>query len=156
MITVDIPGYKTLQLRHLVLDYNGTLAVGGDLLNGVKERLERLAPQINIHVLTADTFGGARSALADVPCEVFILPEEAQDARKFQYIEQLGIDKVVAIGNGCNDRLMIKAAELGIVVTQAEGTAVSTLTSADLVTPTILNALDLLLHPLRLKATLRS
>ena len=35
MIEIDIPGYKTLHLEHLVLDYNGTLAVDGVLIDGV-------------------------------------------------------------------------------------------------------------------------
>jgi hypothetical protein len=29
MIEIDIPGYKKLQLKNLVLDYNGTLACDG-------------------------------------------------------------------------------------------------------------------------------
>jgi len=50
-----------------VLDFNGTLAADGMLLPGVKDQLERLSGVLRLHVLTADTFGSAGSALAAVP-----------------------------------------------------------------------------------------
>jgi soluble P-type ATPase len=61
----------------------------------------------------------------------------------------------VAIGNGRNDALMLKRAALGIAVVQTEGAATAALLAADLVTPGIIEVLDLLLHPDRLRATLR-
>jgi soluble P-type ATPase len=51
---------------------------------------------------------------------------------------------------------MLKEAALGIAVIQEEGGAIKTLLAADIVMRSILDALDLLLHPLRLTATLRS
>ena len=75
---------------------------------------------------------------------------------KLKYVEQLGPDVTVSIGNGRNDRLMLEAAALGIAVVQEEGAAVQAVTAAVVVAPNILAALDLLLHPLRLVATLRS
>jgi soluble P-type ATPase len=62
----------------------------------------------------------------------------------------------VCIGNGRNDRLMLEEAGLGIAVVQREGAAVPTVLAADVLAPDILAALDLLTHPLRLLATLRS
>ena len=156
MIEIAIPGYRVLQLDHLVLDYNGTLACDGDLLPGVKSRLEDLSKRLQLHVLTADTFGKARTALTGMPCELSVLSGERQDVDKFFYIEKLGASRVAAIGNGRNDRLMLKAAALGIAVIQNEGAAVETLIEADVVTPDIVVALELLQHPLRLVATLRS
>jgi len=156
MLEIQIPGYKTLQLEHLVLDYNGTLACDGKLLDGVKDRLSALATDLNIYVLTADTFGTVRSQLEGVPCEVSILPPGSQDQGKLAYIQQLGPQETVCIGNGRNDRLMLKEASLGIVVVLGEGAAVETVTAADIVCTSIDTALDLLLNPLRLVATLRS
>ncbi|MCA9977139.1 MAG: hypothetical protein KC413_15370 [Anaerolineales bacterium] len=156
MITIEIPGYKRLQLNHLVLDYNGTLAVDGLLLPHVATTLNTLAEQVQVHVLTADTFGTARAALADVRCELGVLPLQAQDVAKRDYVLALGAAACVAVGNGRNDALMLQAAALGIAVLQAEGTAVVTLTAADVVTPTILDALALLTEPRRLIATLRA
>jgi soluble P-type ATPase len=62
----------------------------------------------------------------------------------------------LALGNGRNDRLMLQAAALGIALIQREGAAAQTLTSADLVCTSVLDALALLTTPKRLTATLRS
>jgi soluble P-type ATPase len=137
------------------MDYNGTLAQDGLLLEGVQSRLERLAGQLRLHVITADTFGMARSELIGVPCELVILPFEEQAQAKLAYIDNLGRDRVAAIGNGRNDRLMLESSALGIAVIQGEGAAFETMSAADVVMPDILSALDALLFPKRLIATLR-
>jgi soluble P-type ATPase len=156
MLEIDIPGYRALHLEHLVLDYNGTLARDGELLDGVRGRLDALAGTLQIHILTADTFGTARAQLVGVPCDLSILPVADQDRRKLEYIQRLGPGTTVCVGNGRNDRLMLQEAGLGIAVVQAEGAAVQTVLAADVLAPDILVALDLLTHPLRLVATLRS
>jgi soluble P-type ATPase len=51
---------------------------------------------------------------------------------------------------------MLAAATVGVAVMQAEGAAAETLAAADIVVATIGDALDLLLRPARLIATLRS
>ena len=155
MLEVIIPGMETLRLKHLVADFNGTLAVDGALLPGVMEALSRLRTTLDIHVVTADTFGRARQSLAGVPCNLSILSAGGQNAAKLRYIEGLGAAQCVCIGNGRNDRLMLAAAGLGIAVMQAEGAAVTTLVSAKVAVPDIGAALGLLLNPERLVATLR-
>ena len=72
MLEIDIPGYRALRLAHLVLDYNGTLACDGALVDGVGDRLAALAGMLTIHILTADTFGKARAQLVGVPCDLSI------------------------------------------------------------------------------------
>ena len=156
MIEVTIPGYNTLQFKHLVLDYNGTLAVDGELLPGVKQALKGLSEELQVHILTADTFGKVRSRVEGIPCELSILPLENQDKGKLDYVKGLGAGYTVCIGNGRNDRLMLKEAALGIAVILEEGAATETLVAADVVSPSILSALELFTNPLRLTATLRS
>ena len=156
MLEISIPGYKTLSLYHLVMDYNGTLAVDGSLLYGVRSRLISLADHLQLHVVTADTFGMARSQLENLPCELAILPVADQAKAKLAYIQRLGENQVVAIGNGRNDHLMLKDAALGIAVIQGEGAARETCLAAQVLVPDILAGLDLLLIPKRLVATLRS
>lgn len=156
MIAVDIPGFGELRLAHLVLDFNGTLAVDGRLLPGVADLLNDLADQLTIHVLTADTFGSAQAALAGVRSTVSVLPPGQQDLAKRVYVHRLGAKSCVAVGNGRNDRLMLQAAGLGIALLQEEGAAVATLTAADVVCRTIQDALALLANPRRLVATLRN
>jgi soluble P-type ATPase len=163
MIEIAIPGHgetrtrdEGLRVEHLVLDYNGTLARDGELLPGVRERIVTLSGHLTIHVITADTFGVARSMLRELPCELIILPAGDQDAAKLAHIERLGSRTTVCIGNGRNDRLMLREAALGIAVLGGEGIAIETMTAADILAPDILSALDLLLNPLRLTSTLRS
>jgi soluble P-type ATPase len=156
MLKAQIPGREDLQLRHLVMDYNGTLACDGEILPGVKAALEALADTLTIHVVTADTFGKVQAEMKGYPCEIVILPSDNQDVGKLEYIECLGPKQTVCIGNGRNDRLMVKEAALGIALVQEEGAATETLLAADVVCRNIISALGLLGNPLRLKATLRS
>ncbi len=156
MLTFDIPGYKVLHLAHLVMDYNGTLAVDGKLVDGVAARLETLAQDLEIHVITADTFGLVQQQMAALPGQISVLGKDNQAEAKLRYVQELGLEQTVCIGNGRNDRLMLKAAALGLAVILAEGIAGETIQAADVVCRSITDALDLLLNPLRLTATLRS
>lgn len=156
MIELDIPGGETLRISHLVLDYNGTLARDGELLEGVVEKMKDLAIQLQLHVITADTHGTVAKKLAGLPCSLEIIGLTEQDKHKEAYIRQLGSDKVVAIGNGRNDGLMLKEAALGFGLVQDEGGFVAAILQADIMCTDILHAFDILLNPARLKATLRN
>jgi len=155
MLEIAIPGSDTLQLDYLVADFNGTLACDGILLPGVADALSRLAELLELHVVTADTFGCACKALVGIPCELVVLTADGQDTAKLHYVENLNAARCVCIGNGRNDRLMLAAAALGIAVIQGEGAAVETLLAAKVAMPDINTALGLLLNPQRLVATLR-
>jgi soluble P-type ATPase len=156
MISIDIPDFGPLHLDHLVSDYNGTLALDGILHAGVAERIRELAKTIAIHVVTADTFGVAREQLAGLPVTLTIISPENQAFAKLRYAEHLGANRVIALGNGRNDRKLFAAAALSIGLIQEEGLATATLLEADLVTTSITDALDLLASPDRIRATLRS
>lgn len=156
MIEIDIPDFNALRLEHLVLDYNGTLACDGKMIPGTVERLNRLTEQLDIHILTADTFGSVKEQLAGVSCKLSITPAEFQAIAKMNYVNRLGPASTVCIGNGRIDRLMFKKAALSIAVIQTEGAATEAMLAADIISTDINAALDLLTNPLRLKATLRS
>jgi soluble P-type ATPase len=155
MIEVSIPGFRDLQLHHLVVDFNGTLALDGRILPGVGEALTALAAQLKIHVLTSDTCNAA-SQVDSLPVQLTITPKQSQAEAKLAYVTDLGSAGVVAIGNGRNDRKMLEASALGITLIQKEGAAAESVASADLVSNDILSALELLRNPRRLLATLRS
>jgi len=155
MFELDIPGFGQVHLEHLVSDFTGTLSVDGRLLPGVKERLNRISKSLKVHILTADTFGMARAELADIRCIVHLLEGKEHDVQKEAYVKQLGQDSVIALGNGNNDRRMLKAARIGIAVCLNEGCSIDAITSANIVVTSTTDALDLLLNPKRLKATLR-
>jgi P-type E1-E2 ATPase len=156
MITIEIPGRKTIEASYLVLDFNGTLAIDGKLIDGTKPLLELFSNQLTVHVLTADTFGTAARELSGINCTLKILSSERQDMQKESHVFNLGEDHVIAIGNGLNDALMLKCAALGIVVLQKEGASVKTLLNADLVCNNIIDALELLTKPKRISASLRN
>jgi soluble P-type ATPase len=107
-------------------------------------------------VLTADTFGQVGAEIEGMRCTLSIIPRRHEAEAKLQYIQKLGLEETACIGNGRNDRFMLKGAALGIAVIQGEGASTEAILSADVVTSSILDALDLLLRPLRLTATLRS
>jgi soluble P-type ATPase len=156
MIDLEIPGFGAIRIRHLVCDYNGTLAVDGRLLPGVAERIGALADLLEVHVVTADTFGGAREALEGLPCRITVLQQAGQDFAKRDYVRELGPDETVCLGNGRNDSLMMQEAAIGIALVLEEGAATGTLHNADVVCGSVVDALSLLLSPKRLVATLRS
>jgi soluble P-type ATPase len=72
-----------------------------------------------------------------------------------RYVQQLGPDHVIAFGNGINDTSMLRLAMLGIAVLTTEGVAIRALQAADVLVHSPLDAIDLLLKPKRLIATLR-
>lgn len=155
MLEIEIPGRNSLRLSHLLLDYNGTIAVDGKVIEGVIERLEVLSMSLGIHVLTADTFGSVRIELSGIACRLSVIPLENQAQAKMEYLGKLGCEEAVCIGNGRNDVTMLHNAALGIAVIQSEGASLEAVLAADVVTTSVLDALDLLIHPLRLTATLR-
>jgi len=155
VVCADIPGFGALRIAYVVLDYNGTLAIDGRLIRGVKARLNRLAGSVALHVITADTFGKARASLRGVHCTLEILQRGGEDRAKAALVRRLGATRVACIGNGRNDRLMLRSAALGIATVQREGAAVEAVEAADIVVHDVRDALDLLLEPRRLVATLR-
>lgn len=155
MLAVTIPGRGSLELEYLVLDYNGTLACDGCLLPGVQDRLNALARQLAIYIITADTFGQCRAHCEGIQASLEILKEENGSRQKNEFIAKLGAEQTVAIGNGKNDCLMLQNAGLGIAVLGGEGAAAAALLQADIIVKDVRDALDLLLNPKRIVATLR-
>jgi len=155
MFKVDIPGFGSVKLEHLVSDFTGTLSVDGVLLPGVRGQLNEIAKFLKVHILTADTFGKAKAELEGVNCEVHILSGKDHDVQKEGYVKKLSAESVVAFGNGNNDRKMLRTARVGIAVSQGEGCAVEAIMAANIYVTNANVGLDLLLHPKRCKATLR-
>ena len=141
MIDVDVPGWRHLQLGTLVLDLNGTLAVDGRLLP-VHSSIAELSTQLEVCLLSADTHGTLDQAAEELGVRAVRLHQGGGESQqKAQFVTELGADSVVAVGNGANDVGMLEIAGLS--------------TSSDLLVGSADEALDLLLHPRRLIATLR-
>jgi P-type E1-E2 ATPase len=155
MIELVIPGRGTVTLRYAVFDVNGTLAVDGVLIDGVAGQLGELHQQLEVTMLTANTHGGQASIDAQLGLSSTIIPAGNEREQKAAIVESLGAEQVVAFGNGGNDAGMLKVAVIGIAVLGTEGVNVEALQAADVVVASIHDALDLLLKPKRLVATLR-
>ena len=155
MLEIDIPGFGSVKLEYLVTDYTGTLSLDGKLLPQVREKLNVVALSLKVFVLTADEFGTVEEELKDVNCEVHIIKGKKMDVQKAEFVRKLGAEKAVALGNGTNDREMLKDSKLGIVVVGNEGCSVETLLAADIQVANVADGLDLLLKPKRLRATLK-
>ncbi|MBN2896856.1 MAG: haloacid dehalogenase [Campylobacterales bacterium] len=155
MKNITIPYFATLNLEHIVLDYNGTIAKDGLLLDSIKPLLALLAAHYRLHVITADTFGSVHAQLEGIELNVVVLQSTDHSAEKADFIRTLGAESCAAIGNGNNDAQMLHTAALGIAVLGSEGCATATLLQSDLTCKHISEALELFLHEKRLIATLR-
>ncbi|SMB99780.1 Soluble P-type ATPase [Thermanaeromonas toyohensis ToBE] len=154
MLQIQLP-HQAIEIKHIVLDFNGTLALDGVLLPGVKERLQDLGKFAELHVFTADTFGSAARECAGLPVKMVRVNAREGGADKARLVKELGAQHTAAVGNGHNDALMFKEAALSLLVLGEEGAAMSALMAAHIVFPSIIAALDFLLKPQRAVATLR-
>lgn len=152
---IIIPGTGLVNITDIILDYNGTLAVDGILIPGIREILDDLSRDFDVHIITADTFGTAGSELAGINCRLTGINPENQSQEKLSYLIGTGAATTACIGNGKNDRLMIREAAIGIAVSQAEGAFTETVMASDIVCPDIFSALEFFRKPKRLIATMR-
>ncbi len=136
-----------------MLDVNGTLTDRGALLSGVQDRVAKLRLSLAVHLVSADTFGTLEQ-VAEMLEGIAVRAGSGED--KLRELRRLGSQQSAVIGNGANDALVLEAAALGIAVIGPEGASSAALRSADVVCGSILDALDLLLEPRALAATLRS
>lgn len=102
-------------------------------LPGATQRMQRLSVLLTPVLVTADTLGTAEDVAGALGAELTILEPGHGAQQKLRLVQGLGPEITVAIGNGRNDQLMVRAAALGIAMIPAEGTAVTTIQQADLV-----------------------
>lgn len=142
-------------IKHIVLDYNGTIAKDGILKDDVKKLLPLLAQKYTLHVITADTFGSVKNELKDFDIYVKVLESDNHTLEKEAYVDELNASECAAVGNGNNDLKMLQKAVLGICLIGDEGCSTKTLLASDIVCKSISEALELFIYSKRLKATLR-
>ena len=155
MLCIKIPGREELILNHLILDYNGTIAEDGEIIEGIRPRLAELAKELSIYVITADTHGTAAKKCEGLPLQVLTFPTTEVGKIKAEETGKME-GGVITIGNGFNDIQMSDAADLSICVIGREGCCGALLAHTDVVVTSIEDALDLLLKTGRLRATLRT
>lgn len=151
-MTIDVPGAGSLTLETIILDLNGTVSVGGEIPEGVKERLQKLKEKgLKIVLFTGNTRGNADDIVSELGIQ-WQLAKNAEEKRDLAL--RLNPDTCVSIGNGIIDLEMMKIVGLSVLTLQAEGIHVKTFMHSDILVPTINDALDLLIDEDRLKATL--
>jgi P-type E1-E2 ATPase len=155
VIEIMIPGRGNYTINNLVLDLNGTIAVDGNIIGGVKEKLAMLSQKLDIFLVTADMNKNAERLVKDLPVKLYKIKETEENNQKLRVVLKKGKNNTVSIGNGCNDVSMLKESAIGISIVGGEGASADAMMASDLVVVTINDALDLLLKPHRLKATLR-
>ena len=155
MIELNIPGRGRIQLEHLVCDVNGTLAVDGQLYEGLPRLMKALQDRLTVHLLTADTHGKQTIIDQQLNMQAVRVQPGKEAEQKAEFVRQLNAAQVAAIGQGANDAAMLKTAAIGIGILSAEGIASETILAADLIVPDIYTALTLFEKPLRIVATLR-
>ena len=152
---IEIPGRDTLEIQHIIFDYNGTIALDGKVIEGVAEKISTLSGLIDFHVITADTYGTAEKELEGVPCQVINLSKSTEFKTKTDYLAFLGKEHCLSVGNGFNDKALLKESILGVALIQDEGVCTETLMSSDIVCKSIMDVFSFIEKPNRLKATLR-
>lgn len=152
---IKIPNYNTFDINKIAFDFNGTLATGGEVSEKIIKRLEKLTADFEVYILTADTFGTVREMVDGLAIKVAIIKGDDGTGFKRDFIQKIGSEETIAVGNGNNDRLMLKEAAIGIALIGKEGTAIDTILNSDLVLSDIFDVFDLLEEPARLIASLR-
>ncbi|MHA1646538.1 MAG: HAD family hydrolase [Promethearchaeota archaeon] len=155
-IKLSIEDFGEFTLKYLVMDLNGTIATNGRLDPEIKPLIELLKPDLDIYILSSDTFGTGSEVANELGVKLHILKNKISGSKeKADFVGELGKDHVVAFGNGRNDRDMLKAARVGIAIMGNEGMARDALLNADLIVTSPTEALSLLLNPQTMRATLR-
>ncbi len=155
MLAIKIPGRGLLQIEHLVLDLNGTIALDGDLKEEVRKKIKELTKILNVYVVTAGTHGKLDKLKKALRIEIHKIEPSEEAEQKQRFVKELGAQETISVGNGSNDTLMLKTSAIGIAVIGGEAASTEAIFSADVVVNNITHALDLFTKPKRLIATLR-
>ena len=153
---VKIPGRQSIEIKDIVFDYNGTIAIDGKLISDVSKKINELSASFNFYVITADTYGTVKKELENTNCKVITIPALSQDMAKLNFVKELGLNTCLSVGNGRNDKLMLKETVLGIAILQDEGLCTETLLHSDILVKSIFDVFAFLKDSNRLIATLRN
>lgn len=155
MIVYQIPGREDLVIENLVLDYNGTIAHEGKLIEGVEELINELSQDLDVYILTADTYGTVRKQCENIQAQVKTFPRENAGLSKKEIVQSLEGGSA-CLGNGFNDIPMFDVADLAIAILEGEGMSPGLLNKAHILSRSINEALGILLNKDMIRATLRN
>lgn len=153
---IDIPGMKSIDIKNIVLDYNGTIALDGKLLPEVESKIVHLSKEgIGVHILTADTHDTVQKQCGHLPANIKIFNKDNASIHKGNIVDELGGETCISIGNGYNDGVMFEKSTLGIIILGQEGCSTEALMKANILCRSIEDAFDMIIKKERIIATLR-
>lgn len=155
MLIYEIPGRGNIEIENIVFDYNGTIAVDGKLIDGVKDLINIIAKEVKVYILTADTYGTVDMECIDIDAKILTFLRDNAGKSKMEIVKSLGGKKTICVGNGFNDISMFEEAILSIAIVEGEGVSGKLLSKADIVCRSINEALKIILNKNMIKATLR-
>ena len=152
---IDIPGRLKIDIRYIVFDFNGTIAVDGIISENIRKKIKLLSKKFTLYVLTSDTYGTAKKECEGLPVilKTFI---GAASIQKSLILNELGSKYCACFGNGYNDINMLECSGLSIAVLSKEGMCSQLVTRADILVNDICDGIDLFLKPVRIIADLRN
>ena len=153
----EIPNYKRLEIKNILLDINGTIQFNGKISVELKQKIMELKQKFKIILISADTRGNLKEIASELDLNFEKLTENRPEReQKGKIVDKYNKENTIAIGNGNNDELMLKKAALGIAIIGSEGVSIKAINSADIIVTNPIDAIDLILDEKKLIATLRS
>lgn len=149
-----IPWHKKLfNLNTLILDLNGTISIDGVLISWVKEKISELKKMgWEVLLCSWDTQWTAAKIAKNIWATIHICKNQKD---KEKILKKYVAKHCVAIGNWNIDIQLMKKCKLSIAVIQAEWCSQQAIRTSHIVCTNINDALNILLLPKRLIATLR-
>ena len=111
-MNIEIDGFGKIEAEYLVSDLNGTLAMFGKVSPKTKNLIKQLKSKLKIFILSADTFNNGKEIADDLGVEFHKLSgTKSQALEKYEFLQNLGPEKSIVMGNGRNDYMMIQKAK---------------------------------------------
>ena len=154
-MVINVPETGKYEIENIVFDYNGTIAINGEIISGILEKIVKLTEVFNVAIITADTFNTVRKAFKNTNVNIHIIDNENGTIQKKEFIKNIGSNKTIALGNGRNDQLMLKEAIISIAILNDEGVSLKALNNADFLLKDINHFFEMIEEPKKLIAILR-
>lgn len=154
MIIIQRPGFEPMEIENILIDFEGTLAQDRRVNPKAKDKINLLSKRTKIYIFTTQDKDTVEKVLKKIRAEIIFLKEGESTQGKLDLLSNLNAKNSVFIGNGEDDKEVMKDVAFGIAVIGKEGASVETIKMADILFFNMIDALDFLLKPLRQKATL--
>ncbi len=156
-IDIKIPWGEKYSINNVVFDLNGTLANDGKIAENTIDLLEKLARDAKMYIVTADTHNTAeelKDKLGDL-AEIIVLKSNDHAQEKARFVHTLGFRETVTVGNGANDLKMMEEGILSFGIIGGEGLYGPLLAKVDIVVQNVDHAIEMLINPMKIVATIR-